>query len=296
MAGNSNSIVVFGPSPNSYYVGHGRQHVVENMSASFTNHARTDLNISVSRWISVSKNAQTWVEFNAATNSFHFNGDISRDIQDHINGVNGKCAAEFISFPDSDKLGFFVKGKQRGAWNAILPSYFIERLNTMRREVQNFDSFLTGMLFGKGKTNIILLEDGFSADLDDTEIPSPDHPLHKVLVEFSTPGDGWCIDRGSSLCLYDSRFFFLKFTRPGQNMVRMRWNLPSHIDAKFAALQELAQQPEERMALMQEDQMTMNLARARLNSQIQTNNMVADIRNYANIQSMAASSYRTWFL
>ncbi|KAJ7817856.1 hypothetical protein B0H14DRAFT_3148054 [Mycena olivaceomarginata] len=197
-----------------------------------------------------------------ATNNFHFNGDISRDVRDHINGANGKCAAGFISFPDTNNPGhYFVKGKNH-TWNAILPSYFIERLQTMRREVQNFDAVLTGMLFGKGKTNIILLEDGFSADLDDTEIPSPEHPLYKVLVEFSTPGDRWCLDRGSTLCFYDSRFFFLKFKRPGQNMIRMRWNLPKDMEAKFDALQQLAQQPEEQMALMQEDQMT--------NTQIQT--------------------------
>jgi hypothetical protein len=47
-------------------------------------------------------------------------------------------------------------------------------------------------------------------------------------------------------------------------MIRMRWNLPKDMEAKFDALQQLAQQPEEQMALMQGDQMTMNLAHTRM--------------------------------
>lgn len=50
-AGNPNTIVVLGPTPESYYVGYGRRHFVENMSPSFTNHAKTALNITMSRWI-----------------------------------------------------------------------------------------------------------------------------------------------------------------------------------------------------------------------------------------------------
>ncbi|KAE9389176.1 hypothetical protein BT96DRAFT_947076 [Gymnopus androsaceus JB14] len=138
---NPNTIVIFGPSPNSYYVGHGRLHFVENMSPSFTNHAKTALSISFSQWISVSKTANTWIDYNIATD---------------------KCS--------KDNSDYFVKGKHKGGWTAVLPDYFIQQLSKIQREVLNFDAGITGMLFGKGKTNICLFETGFQANFDEEEI------------------------------------------------------------------------------------------------------------------------------
>jgi hypothetical protein len=65
-----------------------------------------------------------------------------------------------------------------------------------------------------------------------------------VLVEHS---DGWCIERGSTLCFYDSRYFFLKFRRPGEILVKMHWNLPPNMNTKSAELKEVAKQPEEQI-------------------------------------------------
>ena len=95
--------------------------------------------------------------------------------------MNGKAAAEFVSFPDyEDPAHYFVKGKNQGAWNAFLENYFIQKLNTTKAEVLNFDAGITGMLFGKGKTYILMFKAGFLADLDDDEISSEEHPLYKV--------------------------------------------------------------------------------------------------------------------
>ncbi|KAJ7342515.1 hypothetical protein DFH08DRAFT_240518 [Mycena albidolilacea] len=268
MAGNSNTLIVLGSSPDSYFIGHGRRHFVENMPTSFTNHAKTDLNISMVLWISMSKNLDTWISYNTATTNFHFNR-VNQDIADHLSGANGKAAAAFVSFPDStDPAYYFVTGKDHATWNAFLDDYLIQKLSEAKTLVgATFDAALTGMLFGKGRTHIFTFQTGFLADLDDDEVPSEEHPLHKVLVQYN----GWCIERGSTLCFYDSRYFFLKFKRPGDSQIQMNWNLPPNMDAKLRALQNAAQQPEEQMALMQESQGWTNTTHTVQNAENQLN-------------------------
>ncbi|KAJ7828359.1 hypothetical protein B0H14DRAFT_3873320 [Mycena olivaceomarginata] len=246
MAANPNTLIVLGSSPDSYFIGYGRRYFAENMPESFTKHAKEDLSISMTQWISMSKALDTWVSHNTATGKFHFNGNINQDIRDHLSGVNGKAAAEFLSFPDcDDPAHYFVKCKNAGVWNAFLKDYFVQILRTAGTVAENFDAGLTGMLFGKGKTYILMLKGGFSADVDDDEVTSEEeHPLYKVLMEYS---NGWCIERGSTLCFYDSRYFFLKFKRPGESVVQMRWNLPPNMNAKLAELREVAEQPEEQI-------------------------------------------------
>ncbi|KAJ7238810.1 hypothetical protein B0H12DRAFT_1136728 [Mycena haematopus] len=256
-----NTLVVLGSSPDSYFVGHGRRHFIENMSEGFTNHAKTDLNISMTTWISTNRASDTWITYNVATAKFHFNANINQNIRDHLSGLNGKAPADFVSFPDCDNPGhYFVKGKNQGAWNAFLDNYFVQKLNIAKAEVRNFDVGLMGMLFGKGKTYIMMFQAGFLADLDENEV-SEEHPLYKVLAQY---GDGWCIERGSTLCFYDSNFFYLKFKRPGQSEIKMRWNLPVTVNDKLLELRKQAEQPEEQIVLMQEDQRWMQLAQARM--------------------------------
>lgn len=97
--------------------------------------------------------------------------------------MNGKIAADFISFPDSEDPAFyFVKGKNEGAWTAFLPDYYIQKLTASKAEITNFDAGLTGMLFGKGKSFILMFKAGFVADLDDDEVSTEDHPLYKVCL------------------------------------------------------------------------------------------------------------------
>ncbi|KAJ7901158.1 hypothetical protein B0H14DRAFT_2330756 [Mycena olivaceomarginata] len=245
MAGNPNTLIVLGSSPDSYFIGYGRRYFAENMPESLIKHAKEDLSVSMTQWISMSKALDTWVSHNTATGKFHFDGGINQDIRDHLSGANGKAAAEFVSFPDCNNPGhYFVKGKSAGVWNAFLDDYFVQKLRKTGAEVKDFDAGLTGVLFGKGKTYILMFQAGFLADVDDDEVNSEDHPLYKVLVEYS---DGWCIERGSTLCFYDSRYFFLKFRRPGESLVKMHWNLPPNMNAKLAELREVAEQPEEQI-------------------------------------------------
>ncbi|KAJ6595069.1 hypothetical protein DFH09DRAFT_1136119 [Mycena vulgaris] len=287
-AGNPNTLIVLGNSPESYFVGYGRRHFVQGMSPSFTEHARTALNITMTLWVSMSSSLDTWVDYNVAGDQFHFNADIAPDIRDHLAGANGKAAAGFVAFPDSPERGhFFVSGKAQGAWSCALPNYFIEKLTAMQREVPGFDAALTGVLFGKGRTNIVLLRDGFAADFDD-EISSTDHPLYKILAEFSE--GGWYIDRGSTLCFYDSRFYFLKFKQPGDGGVKMRWNLPRTITARLEELKTLAASPEEHAAQVQEDEAWLAVAQRRMNGQVQANDMLINTMNHAGLSFHAAAS------
>ncbi|KAJ7104333.1 hypothetical protein B0H15DRAFT_20994 [Mycena belliarum] len=272
MAGNPSTVVLFGSGPEAYYVGHGRRHFIDGMSPSFTNHATTALNISMSLWISVSRDGETWIDYNAATEQFHHNSGLHQDIRDHLSGANGNFAAQFVSFPDTREHTYFVKGKDTGAWNAVLPNDFIQRLTEKQAAMPNFDAGVTGMLFGQGTTNIILFTTGFDAVFDESYIKEADHPLYKVLVEFGT--EPWCIERGSQLCFYDSRYFFLKFSKPGEQTVHTRWNLPLVMAEKLAKLREEAQVPEERLLLMQQDQAWMDVARTRRMGQMQTASMV----------------------
>ncbi|KAJ6536365.1 hypothetical protein B0H19DRAFT_1183300 [Mycena capillaripes] len=287
-AGNPNTLIVLGNSPDSYYVGYGRRHFMQGMSPSFTEHARTALNITMTRWISMSSLLDTWVDYNVASDQFHFNANISPAIRDHLSGTNGKATAEFISFPDSaEPAQFFVNGKAQGAWNCVLPDHFIQTLVGLQREVPGFDAAITGVLFGKGRTSIILFRGGFMTDFDD-EISSTEHPLYKILAEFS---DGWCIDSGSTLCFYDSRFYFLKFTKPdGDGGIKMRWNLPRTMTERLEELKVIAQDPEERAAQVQEDEAWLAVAQRRMNGQLQANNMLVNTMNHAGLSFHAAAS------
>ncbi|KAJ7137378.1 hypothetical protein C8R43DRAFT_1132257 [Mycena crocata] len=139
-----------------------------------------------------------------------------RPIRNYLFGTD--C---FVSFPDCDGPGqYLAKGKKAGAWNAVLPDFFIQRLSNMQRNVPNFDATVTGMLFGQGKTNICLFKSGFDANFDNRYINSADHPLYKVSAEFSGTG-----------------------TEGGTT--ETRWNLPTNVAAKLAELKKMMQAPEE---------------------------------------------------
>ncbi|KAJ7613210.1 hypothetical protein FB45DRAFT_1036729 [Roridomyces roridus] len=268
------TVIVLGPSPEAFFVGHGRRYFVENMpSSSFTGHATSALNIAATLWTSMNGSGMVWVNYNVGSDKFHFNGDINEDIRKHLTS-----GARFISFPDSPDPGhYFLKGKNSGAWNAVLPSYYVDRLTTMQKELKNFDVGITGMLFGQGTTNIVMFQAGFVADLDDKYV-GEDHPLLKVLKEFSEPG--WCIEYGSTLCFYDSGYFYLKFKRSGSSEVQMRWRLPPAVMEKLQTLREQAETPAEQIAITVDSQQQIMLAQARMNVAMAQSQALANVINY----------------
>ncbi|KAJ7146912.1 hypothetical protein C8R44DRAFT_724619 [Mycena epipterygia] len=309
MAGNPNTLIVLGSSLDSYFISYGRRHFVENMSESFI--APTDRPEYLHDIVDKVR-IKAIAPFPRLTQYIvHFNRSILPDVRDHLTDTNSKAAADFVTFPDSDNpTHYFIKGKKQGAWSAMLQNYFIQELNKMKADVRNFDAGITGMLFGKGKTHIYLFRVGFLADFDD-EIDSLEHPLYKVyivdlldsspklishtcvqiLVQYSK---GWCIERGLTQCFYDSKFFFLKFKRPGESQIKMHWNLPLNMATRLRELKEQASETagganqrgrtirhlptsnNKFAALMQEDQMC---ARTRQNCEVQINNMLVNQMN-----------------
>ncbi|KAJ6557000.1 hypothetical protein DFH09DRAFT_1365431 [Mycena vulgaris] len=235
-----NTLGVLGSSPEAFYVACGRRHVVENMPASFTKHANSALSVAMMLWISMGRSMEHWVDFKTSTEDFHFDGNPEKAVLDDL-------------------------GHQRQNWVATLPDYFVKNLALLQREVPAVANSLTGMLFGKENINIYLYPTGFLADLDGEAEADNGHPLNKVCKEMK---EGRCIECGSTLCFHDSRYFFLKFKRPGTNTIRMRWNLPPHVGAKPAELQAIAEQPDELIAIQQEDEKWAQVASQRINAQV----------------------------
>jgi hypothetical protein len=56
----------------------------------------------------------------------------------------------------------------------------------------------------------------------------------------------WQLLKRSQLCLYDSRYFFLAFSKAGSTLVQYRWNLPDEMNHKFETLRNTAEFPDER--------------------------------------------------
>ena len=59
----------------------------------------------------------------------------------------------------------------------------------------------------------------------------------------------WIVDKGSSMCLYDDRYYFLKFKKDNSGTIQLRYNLPPAMDQKLKELVELARTPEEQQGV-----------------------------------------------
>jgi ribosome maturation protein Sdo1 len=59
----------------------------------------------------------------------------------------------------------------------------------------------------------------------------------------------WIIDKGSSMCLYDDRYFMLKIKESNRSSFKLIYNLPPAMDEKLKELIELARTPEEQQGM-----------------------------------------------
>ncbi|KAJ7596017.1 hypothetical protein C8J56DRAFT_1043116 [Mycena floridula] len=200
----------------------------------------------------------------SGTDAICYSTEIPKDVIDHLQ------KSAFITL-GSDNC-YFIKHND-GGWNAILPDKHLQNVTELKPHVENFDRAI------RGETQ------------DD-----PEHPLTKVLTEFDK---GWCLEPGSTLCPYSDRYFFLKFKKPNDNVIRMRWSLPDLMSQKFAELKELAQSPEDQAFLAQEQMAEMKrqetnaaLAIQRMNMQMNLNNMMNQtLINGGNSIKMASGGY-----
>ncbi|KII95821.1 hypothetical protein PLICRDRAFT_34775 [Plicaturopsis crispa FD-325 SS-3] len=215
-------------------------------------------------WISIDSNNEVWVLRNKYTSKFHFDTRLNRNIYEHLAGTNGKVKAKFVSFPVEKDPQWFIKLDNRGGWTAHMEQRYIDAANGLRKTVPNFDLGLTGILFGHEGSHIYQFERGFAYHLlgDSAE---EDSLLRKTLEEFLDHNDPWCIQEGSTLCFYDSRYFFLQFKRPSGSQIQQRWCLPDTMAAKMTELVRLSETPEEREAMAAGEQAALAAAIARAN-------------------------------
>lgn len=260
-------LVAFGPTPESYVVAAGRRFFCEGMPPSLLNKLKTDLPVLQLDWISVDNKAETWVAHDFVTDIYHFDIQLNPIIRAHLEGKDGKARAEYITFP-AETGSYFIKHVERGGWDADLEERYVNCITGLRHKVHDFDLELTGIIFGKDSTHIYQLENGFHAFVEG-EADDTNHILYKTILDFQekTKADEtpWLIQKGSALCQYDSRFFFLAFKQSGNPTTQYRWNLPQGMSARFNELRSTAELPEEQIAISSAQQQIDLLLQQRLN-------------------------------
>ncbi|KAJ7638051.1 hypothetical protein B0H17DRAFT_1216905 [Mycena rosella] len=267
-----NTLVVFGPSPESFFLGHGRRHVFQGVPEGFAKQVQgVELPITQTGWISFDPTGTKYVARNDNRKQFCHSTNISQELLDHLK-THG---ATLITLGPDDT--YFIKHNK--GWNARLPLTELQHLNHLKPHIgAKFDSAIRGLLFGHGQTHIFLLAGGFLANLSEETKKDLEHPLTKVLLEFD---EGWSMEPGSTLCPYSDRYFFLKFKKPNDTVIHTRWCLPELMTQKLAELKELTESPEDQMSLtqlrmadMQRQQMDTAFAMQRMNFQREMNNRV----------------------
>ncbi|KAJ6462815.1 hypothetical protein DFH09DRAFT_1347490 [Mycena vulgaris] len=265
-----NTLIVFGANEDAFFIGHGRRHTFQGVPERFAAQVQgVDLPITQTAWISFDPTGTKYIAKNDNREQFYHSTDISKDLIGRLKTTG------FITLGSSDN--YFIKHKN--GWHARLPPKILNNLQQLKPHVPNFDSVITGLLFGHEQTHIFLFEGGFMADLNAETRNNPEHPLMKVLAEFN---EGWCILPGSTLCSYSDRYFFLKFKKPNDTVIQMKWLLPDSMKQKHAELRQLAELPEDqmflselRMADMQRQQANNALAMERLKYQAQRSNQLS---------------------
>ncbi|KAJ7912012.1 hypothetical protein B0H13DRAFT_2008274 [Mycena leptocephala] len=268
-----NTLVAFGANEDSFFLGHGRRHTFRGVTDEFAAQVQgVDLPITQTEWISFDPTGTKYIAKNDDRKQFCHSTDISQDLIGHLKTNGGS----FITLGSGDN--YFIKHNK--GWNARLPPKHLENIVQLKPVVNNFDSALRGLLFGHEQSHIFLFTGGFVSDLNEETQNDAEHPLTKVLTEFD---EDWCIEPGSTLCPYSDRYFFLKFKKPNDTVIQMRWSLPNSMSEELAELKQLAESSEDqifltqlRMVDMQRQQTQAALAMQQLRMQSQLNDMVCN--------------------
>ncbi|TFK31762.1 hypothetical protein BDQ12DRAFT_618315 [Crucibulum laeve] len=238
-----NILVAFGPSEDSFFLGGGRRACYNNIPQSLVDKINTgQLPVMETSWISIDKTGKYWCaeKFTGrqptgeSSRAYQITDtNISSTLQQHID----QSGAQYVSFPEYDGVAddppFFVKHKNRGDWNASLPTQYSKAIKELQDTLPTFTDQLKWIIFGSGGTYLIQVDQGYIANVEGPH-EDPNHLLNKVLTEF---GNGaWNIDRGSTLCLYDHRYFYLKFKNARTGSVEMRYHLPPVMENKVVEL------------------------------------------------------------
>ncbi|KAJ7325784.1 hypothetical protein DFH08DRAFT_968427 [Mycena albidolilacea] len=252
----------------------------------------------------------SWISFNStgtkflASNEDQKRSTYSTDVQDLITHIkNDGVAFATLGIDDS----YFVK-HPKGGWHARLSPLHTENLKYLITHVgsDKFDHMIKGPLFGYDKSHIFLITNGFIAVLNEETKKRSRAPAHQVehitrksqvLTEFDK--EGWCLEPGSTLCPYSDRYFFLRFKKPGNSLIQIRWELPDFMKQQLAVLKEQTKSPEDQQFLaelrrseIQQIQMNNALAMQEMNILRDMSNMWCQtVVNAGNAIMMAGSPY-----
>jgi hypothetical protein len=131
-----------------------------------------------------------------------------------------------------DGVGWFAAESSVGRWTCDLAdsSGQTAEILDLRQKMPGFDNKLKTVLYGQ-HARIYVFDHGFTAILNGPA-DNPQHPLYQALVKYTQ--EGWDIDEGSSLSLYDHRYYLLKFRKTGSPELPCAWNVPDHMDSVIA--------------------------------------------------------------
>ncbi|KAJ7859178.1 hypothetical protein B0H14DRAFT_3446815 [Mycena olivaceomarginata] len=289
-----NTLVVFGANPDSFYLGHGRRHSFQNMPDAFAKQVQgVELPITQTSWISFNPTGTKFI----ARNEDQKRSTYSTDVQDLITHIkNDGVAFATLGIDDS----YFVKHPQ-GGWHARLSPLYTENIKYLITHVgsDKFDHMIKGASCCLDTTRATYSSPpmALSRFLNEETKKDPEHPLTKVLTEFDE--EGWCLEPGSTLCPYSDRYFCLRFKKPGNSLIQIRWELPDFMKQQLAVLKEQTKSPgdqqflaELRRSEIQQIQMNNALAMQEMNIRRDMSNMWCQtVVNAGNAIMMAGSPY-----
>ncbi|TFK33292.1 hypothetical protein BDQ12DRAFT_727923 [Crucibulum laeve] len=259
-------VICFGPNPETFYVGCGVRYYAPNMPPSILNSLNKFPAIQI-KWMSMDCEGQGWAIRDTYKNATEYATCIPQDIIDKLNK-----GADFLTF--GPNKGNWFTCAPGGIWNGNMEDEMISHLNEIKVLTPNFDQVIDGILFGKGTTLIFAYKGGFGYYTDNEAEGSK---LEKVLDEYIYRDPPWTIMRGSSLCLYDIEYYFLKFKDPQSNNIEMRWSLPTTMLEKLGELRTEALTPESQLAIQQHESIHMAAALNRFNLAVATGNALNNV-------------------
>ncbi|KAF8480562.1 hypothetical protein JB92DRAFT_3133173 [Gautieria morchelliformis] len=246
--------VVFGPTPDVFFVSYGRRYAAQGVPLSFTDKVKTgELAPMATSWISMDPSCQFWVACNFVSENIHSSNNLPANVHAHLIGTPTAPKSDYISFP-AERNGYFAKHMVGYGWSTDLHTMYENAILATRERVgpRTFDTTLRFILFGTRGTYLIVFESGFLAELQGRCAK-----IRTALAEFSEPG--WSLEHGSALSVHNEDYYFLKFSKRGVPGVQIRANMPDFMYDKFKELMRIAENPIEDREIALERQMIQDI-------------------------------------
>ncbi|KAF5325110.1 hypothetical protein D9619_009668 [Psilocybe cf. subviscida] len=224
-------IIVFGPTPGTYFVGVGMKYYAVGMPDSITSTASKWPAVQM-RWMSINADG-AWMVQDMYSSTLEFDTSVGDDLIQQCRGTNG---FQYVTFGPTRGTWVGVGPDSSGVWSGNMEDDQIRALREMQAQAGdgfNFNMELRGILFGKGSTMIFMFGGSF-AYYTDREAEGSE--LENLLNSYLYRSPAWTVERGSSLCPWDVNYYFLRFKDPQSGTVKMHWSLPPNMLANFNAL------------------------------------------------------------